>query len=64
MLNQAMAPVQGAVGSVLGKGVQSILGGVLPFANGAAFGAGRGAAFAGVAWWMGRRFSRCGAGWG
>ena len=46
VLNQAMAPVQGAVGSVLGKGVQSLLGGVLPFANGSAFGAGRVAAFA------------------
>jgi phage-related minor tail protein len=42
VLNQAMAPVQGA----LGKGVQAILGGVLPFAKGAAFGAGRVAAFA------------------
>jgi lambda family phage tail tape measure protein len=31
---------------VVGKGVQSILGGVLPFARGAAFGAGRVAAFA------------------
>ena len=46
MLNQALAPVQGAIGSALGKGVQSILGGVLPFAKGAAFGAGRVAAFA------------------
>jgi phage-related minor tail protein len=42
VLNQALAPVQGA----LGKGVQAILGGVLPFAKGAAFGAGRVAAFA------------------
>ena len=46
VLNQALAPVQGAIGSVVGKGVQSILGGVLPFAKGAAFGAGRVAAFA------------------
>ena len=46
VLNQALAPVQGALGSVVGKGVQSILGGVLPFAKGAAFGAGRVAAFA------------------
>ncbi len=42
VLNQALSPVQGAIG----KGVQSILGGVLPFANGATFGAGRVAAFA------------------
>jgi phage-related minor tail protein len=41
-LNNALAPVQGAVGS----GVQSILSGILPFAKGAAFGAGRVAAFA------------------
>lgn len=46
VLNQALAPVQGAIGSVVGKGVQSILGGVLPFSKGAAFGAGRVAAFA------------------
>ncbi len=46
VLNQALAPVQGAVGSVVGKGMQSILGGLLPFADGAAFGAGRVAAFA------------------
>jgi phage-related minor tail protein len=46
VLNQALSPVQGAIGSVVGKGVQSILGGVLPFARGAAFGAGRVAAFA------------------
>jgi phage-related minor tail protein len=42
VLNQALAPVQGAVGS----GLQSLLSGVLPFAGGAAFGAGRVAAFA------------------
>jgi phage-related minor tail protein len=42
VLNQALAPVQGAVGS----GLQSLLSGVLPFARGAAFGAGRVAAFA------------------
>jgi phage-related minor tail protein len=46
VLNKALAPVQGALGSAVGKGVQSILGGVLPFARGAAFGAGRVAAFA------------------
>ena len=42
VLNGALAPVQGAVGG----GVQSILSGILPFAKGAAFGAGRVAAFA------------------
>jgi phage-related minor tail protein len=46
VLNQALKPVQGVIGSVVGKGVQSVLGGVLPFAQGAAFGAGRVAAFA------------------
>ncbi len=46
VLNQALAPVQGALGSAVGKGVQSILGGILPFAKGATFGAGRVAAFA------------------
>ena len=46
VLNQALAPVQGAIGSVVGKGVQAVLGGVLPFSKGAAFGAGRVAAFA------------------
>jgi phage-related minor tail protein len=42
VLNSALAPVQSAVGG----GVQSILSGILPFARGAAFGAGRVAAFA------------------
>src|SRR6187549_1447083 len=42
VLNQAMAPVQSAVGT----GLQSLLSGILPFAEGAAFGAGRVAAFA------------------
>jgi phage-related minor tail protein len=46
VLNQALAPVQGAVGSAVGKGMQSILSGILPFADGAAFTAGRVAAFA------------------
>ena len=30
VLNQALAPVQGAIGSAVGKGMQSILGGILP----------------------------------
>jgi phage-related minor tail protein len=42
VLNNALAPVQSAVSG----GVQSILSGILPFAKGAAFGAGRVAAFA------------------
>lgn len=46
VLNQALAPVQNALGSVVGKGMQSILGGLMPFEKGGAFGAGRMAAFA------------------
>ncbi len=46
VLSKAIAPVQGAIGSAVGKGMQSILGGLLPFADGAAFSAGRVAAFA------------------
>jgi phage-related minor tail protein len=42
VLNQALAPVQGAVG----RAVQSILGGMLPFAKGGVVGGGRVAAFA------------------
>jgi phage-related minor tail protein len=42
VLRQALEPVQGAVSG----SVQSILSGILPFAKGAAFGAGRVAAFA------------------
>ena len=42
VLNSALAPVQSAVGG----GVRSILSGILPVAKGAAFGAGRVAAFA------------------
>jgi phage-related minor tail protein len=42
VLNQALAPVQSAVG----RGVQSILGGMLPFAKGGVVGGGRVAAFA------------------
>jgi len=42
VLSNALAPVQSAVGG----GMQSILSGILPFARGAAFGAGRVAAFA------------------
>jgi phage-related minor tail protein len=44
--NQAISPVENAVGSSLGKGVEAILGGLMPFARGAAFSSGRVAAFA------------------
>lgn len=46
VLNQALAPVQNSVGSAVSGGLQSILGGLSPFANGAAFSGGRVAAFA------------------
>lgn len=46
VLNQALAPVQDALGSAVGKGMQSMLGGLMPFEKGAAFRAGRVAAFA------------------
>lgn len=46
VLNQALAPVQGKVGSMVGQGLQAMLGGMLPFAAGGAFFGGRVAAFA------------------
>ena len=46
VLNQALAPVQSALGSSVGKGVQSMLGGLMPFEKGAAFSRGRVSAFA------------------
>lgn len=46
VLSSALAPVQGAVSSAVSGGVSSLLNGLLPFANGAAFSAGRVAAFA------------------
>lgn len=46
VLNQALAPVQTALGSTLGGGLQAMIGGMLPFAKGAAFSSGRIAAFA------------------
>jgi phage-related minor tail protein len=46
VLNQALAPVQGQVGSMVGQGLQAMLGGLLPFAKGGAFSSGRVAAFA------------------
>lgn len=46
VLSQAIQPVQGAVGSAISGGLQSILGGILPFADGGAFIGGRVAAFA------------------
>lgn len=46
VVNQALAPVQSALGSALGNGVQAIIGGLMPFEKGSAFRAGRVAAFA------------------
>lgn len=46
VLSQALAPVQKSIGSALGGGLQAILGGLSPFAKGAAFMSGRVAAFA------------------
>lgn len=45
-LSQALAPVQKSIGSALSGGLQAVLGGLSPFANGAAFSSGRVAAFA------------------
>lgn len=46
VLKQALAPVQASVGSAVSGGLQAVLGGLSPFANGGAFSAGRVAAFA------------------
>lgn len=46
VLNQALAPVQNALGSVVSKGMQSVLGGLMPFEKGGILRAGRVAAFA------------------
>jgi phage-related minor tail protein len=46
VLNQALAPVQSSVGTAVGGGLQALLGGLSPFAKGAAFSSGRVAAFA------------------
>ena len=46
VLNQALAPVQKSIGSALSGGLQAVLGGLSPFAQGAAFLSGRVAAFA------------------
>jgi phage-related minor tail protein len=46
VLTQALAPVQKSVGAALSVGVQAILGGLSPFAKGAAFASGRVAGFA------------------
>lgn len=46
VLNQAMKPVQGALGSALGGGMQGLLAGLLPFAAGGVVSAGRVQAFA------------------
>jgi lambda family phage tail tape measure protein len=39
--NAAITPVTHALGGVIGKGLGALMGGILPFANGAAFSAGR-----------------------
>jgi len=46
VLNQALQPVSSSIGSALSGGLASVLGGMLPFAKGAAFMSGRVAAFA------------------
>ena len=46
MLNKAVAPVQDSVGSVVGSGLKSVLGGLLAFEKGAAFRGGRISTFA------------------
>ncbi len=46
VLNQALAPVKQTVGSAVSGGLQALLGGLSPFAAGAAFSGGRVAAFA------------------
>ncbi len=46
VLNKAMSPVEGAVGSLVGKGMQALIGGMTPFANGGVVSAGRVTAFA------------------
>ena len=45
-LSQALAPVQSAITSAIGGGVQSLVGSLLPFAKGGALSSGRVAAFA------------------
>jgi hypothetical protein len=45
-LNQALAPVQGALGLAIGGGLQALMGGVQPFANGGVVASGRVQAFA------------------
>ena len=46
VLSQALGPVQKSIGSALSGGLQAVLGGLSPFAEGAAFSSGRVAAFA------------------
>ena len=46
VLSQALAPVQKSIGSALSGGLLAVLGGLSPFAKGAAFMSGRVAAFA------------------
>ena len=46
VLDQALAPVQGAVGSIVGKGLQSLMGGMTAFEKGGVISSGRVTAFA------------------
>ncbi len=46
VLNQALSPVEGAVGSLVGKGMQALIGGMTPFAKGGVVSVGRVTAFA------------------
>jgi uncharacterized phage protein (TIGR02216 family) len=46
VLNQALAPVQGAIGKAVGGGIQAMVGGMLPFAAGGVLSSGRVQAFA------------------
>ena len=46
VLDQALGPVQGAVGSIVGKGLQSLMGGMTAFEKGGVISSGRVTAFA------------------
>lgn len=46
VLNEALGPVQNVLGSVVGKGVRSVIGGLLPFTKGGILSSGRVSAFA------------------
>ena len=46
VLDQAMKPVQASIGNAVGGGIQALLGGMMPFAQGGAISGGRVTAFA------------------